>query len=305
MPGPTFQDELAVYGPANRRQPVSVAAAQAYCRQLARSHYENFLVVSLLLPKPLRQHFYNVYAYCRWADDLADETASPAQALDLLAWWEGELERCYAGEASHPVFIALRQTIDDFAIPREPFHDLLIAFRQDQQQTRYATFADLLDYCRYSANPVGELVLYLGKSWWPQTAELSASICTGLQLANHWQDVARDFANGRVYLPQEDMQRYGVTEDDLKIVPATPAFRELLRFEVDRAEEYLRAGEPLCGLISSALRSQVRLFVRGGLAILQEIRKAEYDVLSKRPQVRKSQQIKLLLQCWLTRGSPA
>lgn len=302
MPAPTFQEELAVYGPTTRHTAPPLAAALAYCRRLARSHYENFSVASLLLPASLRQHFYNVYAYCRWADDLADETASAPEALDLLSWWESELLRCYAGEATHPVFVALRSTIDEFAIPREPFQDLLVAFRQDQTQQRYGTFDELLDYCRYSANPVGRIVLYLGRCPTPQHFALSDSLCTGLQLANHWQDVARDYAKGRVYLPQEDLERFGVAEQALGARYASESFRGLLQFEVERAAQLLHDGAPLCREVAAPLRLQVTLFLHGGLAILDEIRRANYDVLARRPTVSRWRKVRLLAGAWLARG---
>lgn len=211
-----FAMELTRHGPAGEacRPAPSLEESFAYCRQLAETHYENFVVTSRLVPRPLRQHFANVYAYCRWSDDLADETTSRAESLDLLQWWEGELDACYAGQARHPVFVALRHTIGEFDIPAQPFHDLLNAFRQDQSVSRYETFADLLDYCRRSANPVGRMVLYLGRSHDEERGQLADSICTGLQLANFWQDVAQDWRRGRLYIPLEDCRRFGCGEAD-------------------------------------------------------------------------------------------
>ena len=207
-----FSRDLALYGPeAKIPKPLRPAQGRRYCRRLAHSHYENFTVVSWLLPRRLRQHFYNVYSYCRWADDLADEPGDPAKSLALLDWWEKELRDCYAGKFRHPVFVALAETIRRFEIPIDPFVDLLVAFRQDQRVHCYDNLAQLTEYCRYSANPVGRLILYLGKCHSPERAQLSDSICTGLQLANFWQDVARDYEMGRVYLPTAEQNRFGYT----------------------------------------------------------------------------------------------
>jgi squalene synthase HpnC len=298
MPAPPFAEQLVAWGPQATPSVPSLADAQAYCRELATSHYENFSVASWLLPKRLRPHFYHIYAYCRWADDLADETGDPARSLELLAWWEELLNRCYEGHAEHPVFVALRSTIETFAIPREPFRDLLTAFRRDQTSVRYKTFDELLEYCRYSANPVGRLVLYLGESYSAANETLSDHICTGLQLANHWQDVARDHARGRIYLPQEDLRRYGVSESMLGSTTAAPQVRDLLREHVERAESELRAGRALVDRVTPDLRWQVDLFVQGGLAILEEIRQQDYDVLHHRPQVSKWRKLRLVAGTW-------
>ena len=193
----TFSRDLKRYGPQVQvAEPPSLGRSRRYCRRLARRHYENFTVASRMLPRRLRQHFYNIYAYCRWADDLADEAGDPKRTLALLDWWEQHLHACYRGQAIHPVFIALDATIRKFAIPVDPFVDLLVAFRQDQRVRRYEDFGQLLNYCRYSANPVGRLVLYLGRCHTPERVLLADSICTGLQLANFWQDVAGRFRPG-------------------------------------------------------------------------------------------------------------
>jgi squalene synthase HpnC len=290
-------DDLERYGPDVSPPAPSLAEARDYCRRLARAHYENFSVASFLLPRALRQHFFHVYAYCRWSDDLADETADRAQSLKLLGWWEDELRACYAGRARHPVFTALRETIDEFAIPIEPFAELLTAFRQDQTTTWYATFDELLGYCRNSANPVGRLVLYLGRCHDEERGPLSDSICTGLQLANFWQDVARDRRKGRVYLPQESLRRFNVADADLDRPTATPEFKQLLRFEVDRAEQFLRTGLPLVERMPRGLAGDVWLFAQGGLRILDKIRASDYDVLATRPVVTKFDQMRLLVGC--------
>lgn len=291
---------FAQYGPAGQAPPPTLAVAQAYCRDLTRRHYENFTVASWLLPRNLRQPFANVYSYCRWADDLADEAADPQQSLELLDWWQRELDACYAGdEARHPVFVALRETIAEFEIPREPLADLLVAFRQDQLVTRYETLEQLLHYCRYSANPVGRLVLYLGRCHNDDTQRHSDAICTGLQLANHWQDVARDYRRGRIYLPQEILQRFDCPEEHLGRERATPEFKAALRQQVLWAFCYFDAGWPLPDLVSRAIRVEVKLFLAGGIAILEAIQRLDYDVLRQRPTISRRQKLELLLRAML------
>ncbi|MBI1346582.1 squalene synthase HpnC [bacterium] len=290
-----FLTELQHWGPTcDLTAPVSLSTAEAYCRQLATSHYENFPLVSWLLPKGLHQHFYNVYAYCRWADDLGDEVGDTAKSLDLLAWWRTELDRCYLGETSHPVFVALRSTINEFKIPREPFADLISAFEQDQTVREYDTFDQLRDYCRRSADPVGRIVLYLCRCVSEQNFAWSDSICTGLQLANFWQDVARDYNIGRIYLPREDYERFGVTRADFDQRASSPQFIELLRFEVERAREWLRQGQPLIGELPGRLQVDIDLFAQGGLKILDRIDGIDYRVWEQRPVVTKWDAIGLL-----------
>jgi squalene synthase HpnC len=297
--GWSFAEELNRYGPAaGSPTPVSLGQAQAYCRRVARAHYENFTVASWLLPRRLRQHFYNVYAYCRWSDDLADETGDAAESLDLLRWWEQQLDECYRGRAAHPVFVALSETIEQFEIPAEPFRHLLVAFRQDQHQTRYDTFDELLGYCRNSANPVGHLVLYLGRAFDEENARLSDEICTGLQLANFWQDVARDFDRGRVYLPRETLRRFGYDDAMLERREFNDAFADVMRFEVDRAEAFFERGRPLLRRVPSELRIDVDLFLRGGLAVLAAIRRESYNVWRRRPVVGKWRKLRLLWSAW-------
>jgi squalene synthase HpnC len=290
-----FERELRRYGPDRQTAPTAPAVAQAYCSRLARRHYENFTVASFLLPRRLRRHFHAVYAYCRWADDLADEIGDGSRALELLAWWRRELLHCYDGEPAHPVFVALRQTIRRFHIPPEPFLDLVTAFEQDQRVKRYQTYDELLGYCRNSANPVGRLVLYLGEAFDAERAALSDHICTALQLANFWQDVARDLDIGRVYLPREDMAGFGYREDDLQARRFTPAFAELMRFEVARARARFDRGASLVKLVPSDLQADVELFVAGGRGILGKIEAAGYDVLSRRPVLAKWEKAGLLL----------
>jgi squalene synthase HpnC len=253
----------------------------------------------------MRQHFANVYAYCRWADDLADQCRSPEESLALLDWWEGQLRSCYDGQAVHPVFVALSETVRQFDIPSDPFHDLLVAFRQDQRVTRYETLDELLEYCRHSANPVGRLILYLGRCHDAERARLSDSICTGLQLANFWQDVAEDWDRGRIYLPQARCRRFGYDESMFARREHNEALRRLLAAEVREAEGWLRGGLPLVEMVPRWMRLEVALFIQGGLAILAAIRRQDYDVWARRPVVSKLEKLRLAARCWwrLRRGT--
>lgn len=292
--GWAFAAELSRYGPDSPGPPPGLLAARSYCARVARTHYENFTVASVLLPRKLLPHFHAVYAYCRWADDLADETGGGEKAVSLLGWWRGELLRLYAGEVRHPVFVALADTVNQFAIPPEPFLDLLTAFEHDQRVKRYASFADVLSYCRNSANPVGRLVLHLFRCADGTRLSLSDEVCTGLQLANFWQDVARDFAIGRVYLPQEDLALFGVTEADIAEKRFSPAFAELMRFQVDRTRGFFERGRGLLPLLPREVRVDVELFIRGGEATLNAIERQRYDVLTRRPVIGKWEKLKLL-----------
>ncbi|MCI0459925.1 MAG: squalene synthase HpnC [Gemmataceae bacterium] len=278
-----FGRELARFGPQRSYGPCSLSWAQAYCGRLARTHYENFTVASFLLPRRLLQPFHAVYAYCRWADDLADEAGGGRKALGLLRWWREELLSCYTGRPRHPVLIALRPVIRAFDIPPQPFLDLLYAFEQDQMLKRYRTFNQLVRYCRHSANPVGHLVLYLFRCYDRERAALADHVCTGLQLANFWQDVARDLDIGRVYLPEEDRRRFGYSDDDLLGRRYTPAFAALLRHEVESARGFFYRGWPLVDRVPVAVRADVELFIRGGLAILRKIEEIDYNVWATRP----------------------
>ncbi len=297
--------------PASYRIPESAPSlreAQDYCEQLARNHYENFTVASWFLPSHLRQHFLNVYAYCRIADDLSDEVGDRQQSLELLDQWEQELQACYAGTPRHPVFVALAQTVQKFKIPQHEFSDLLIAFRQDQTVTRFETFDHLLGYCKYSANPVGHLVLYLGGYNDAERQHLSDCTCTALQLANFWQDVTVDYEKGRIYLPLEDLRRFGVSAEDIAQRRATSQFRELMRFEVERAREWFERGLPLLRKVDSELFVDIELFSRGGQEILNAIERQGFDVLSSRPVISKARKLWLvasgiLFQFWNFRSS--
>ena len=277
----------------------SLAEAHRYCECLARSHYENFAVATWFLPSRLRRHFYSVYAYCRISDDLGDEVGDPQHALELLDLWEGELNACYAGRPRHPVFVALAETVRACDIPRQPFADLLSAFRQDQRVSRYETFDDVLGYCRYSANPVGHLVLYVCGYRDPERQQLSDCTCSALQLANFWQDVAVDYGKGRIYLPLEDMRRFGVSQEDIAHGRATPQFLELMRFQVERARQWFQRGLPLAGKVDADLAVDIELFSRGGLEILQAIERQGYDVLSRRPIISRRRKLALVARAAL------
>lgn len=269
--------------------------AFAICEAIAREHYENFPVASLLIPSPSRRFIAAVYAFARTADDFADEGGrSPEERLRLLEEWGGKLRACYRGEADHPVFVALRATVRATQLPEDHLHRLLRAFRRDVVGGRYTTFEDLLGYCRDSANPVGRIVLHLFRAATEEAEGLSDRICTALQLANFWQDVASDFVRGRMYIPLEDFRRFGYTEDDLAQGVADDRFRALLRFEVERTEGLFRAGAPLLELTRGRLRMELAATLRGGRAILEGIERGGYDTLSRRPVLRRRDMIMLV-----------
>ncbi len=279
----------------------TVAEAEGYTRRLATSHYENFNVVSWLLPRRLHQHFYNLYAYCRWADDLGDEVSDPQKAMALLNDWDRELRDCYAGEVSHPVFIALRETISALDIPIEPFSDLLIAFRQDQTVRRYATWNDVFEYCRYSANPVGRMVLYLCGYRDAHRQGLSDATCTALQLANFWQDVSRDLEKGRINIPLEALAAHGLTEDDIVQRRFDARTVSLMKDLVARTRQLFAEGMPLARSVDPSLRVDIEMFSRGGLAVLEAIEAIGYNTLQRRPSIPKSKQLSLLLRAVVLR----
>jgi len=273
----------------------SLSESLQYTHWLATSHYENFHVVSFLLPKHLHQDFYNVYAYCRWADDLGDEIGDTQESLRLLDWWSGELNRMYAGETGHPVFVALRGTVEKYGIPPQPFADLVRAFIQDQTVTRYQDWAGVVDYCVYSANPVGRLVLYLCGYSDPERQRLSDATCTGLQLANFWQDVTVDQLKDRVYLPLDLLARNDYTVDDLFAHTFDDRFRRIMSEAVDYARGYFTTGLPLARLVNKRLSVDLELFSRGGMCILDKIEKQGFDVLSRRPKISKAERVRLLI----------
>lgn len=289
---PTLELEIARNLPA---QGCTVEEAQRYTRWLATHHYENFNVVSWLLPRRLHQHFYNLYAYCRWSDDLGDEVQDRARALELLDAWEHELRLSYSGQRpSHPVLIALHETVVAKKIPVVPFVDLLRAFRQDQKVLRYSTWDEMLHYCRFSANPVGHLVLYVCGYRDPERQRLSDFTCTALQLANFWQDVSRDLEKGRIYIPLDALAAHGVTEADIVQRRFSPHYVDLMKSLISRTRELFLAGLPLTERVDSALGIDLELFSRGGLAILDAIEARGYNTLEHRPALTKATKTRLV-----------
>jgi squalene synthase HpnC len=270
--------------------------ARAYCQRLAESHYENFHVASWFLPKRLRQHFHAIYAYCRISDDLGDEVGNREESLALLDLWQQELDACYRGEARHPVFVALAATVRERNIPQRPFNDLLVAFRRDQDIHRFATMEDVLEYCHFSANPVGHLVLYTCGYSDAERMRLSDFTCSALQLANFWQDVSVDYTKGRIYIPQADLARFNVTEEVVASGHATAEFVELMRYEVDSTRRMFQQGMPLIYSVDKELAVDLDLFSRGGLEILDAIERQGYDVLHSRPAISSSRKATLLLR---------
>ena len=277
--------------------PASLESAYHECVAIARSHYENFSVASRLMPRDVLPHVAAVYAYCRGVDDLGDEAAG--DRLALLDEWAAQLEQCYSGSPSEPRFLALQHTVAAFDIERQPFLDLIQANRMDQVNTRYETYDDLLEYCRHSANPVGHLYLTLIGKNDPERRALSDATCSALQLANFWQDVRRDHAMGRIYIPMEDMRRFGYTEQELARGEHTPAFRNLMAFQVERTRRLFEEGLPLVDTLDGIFKLHVKLFTLGGLRVLDAIEGQNYDVLSRRPTVTKARKTWLLAKTWL------
>ena len=279
---------------------VDLDEAYSLCERLARSHYENFTVVSWFLPGDIRRHLYAIYAFCRFVDDLGDEFAGDrSAALDL---WEEEIGRCFDGLPRHPYMIALQNTIRTFDIPREPFLKLVRANRIDQTVRRHATYDDLDYYCQHSANPVGHLVLYVCGYRDKERMRLADYTCTALQLTNFWQDVARDFAMGRIYIPQEDMERFGYSEEDLAAGVVNRPFREMMAFEVERARELFREGLDLVRTLDGRIRIDIALFSLGGMKVLDAIEARDYDVLTGRPELSRAARIGLMLRTALRVG---
>ena len=279
------------------RESPSLEEAYQLCVQLARSHYENFTVGTWLLPKTVLPHVCAVYAFCRTVDDLGDE--AEGDRLHLLDLWQEDLERCYSGTPRNVYLIALQHTIEAYDIPREPFLKLIEANRIDQRQQRHATYKDILHYCDHSANPVGHLFLHLFGYRDAERRHLSDFTCTALQLANFWQDVDRDYRMGRIYIPAEDMEHFGVTEEDLEKGVCTDAFRRLMAFEVERTRELFAQGASLTSQVDGVARLDIRLFTLGGLSVLDAIERQSYDVLRRRPVVTKRRKAWLLAKTLL------
>jgi squalene synthase HpnC len=281
-----------------------LATAEAFCRDVAGRHYENFTVATRLVPPRLRQHLANVYAFARWSDDLADEAASPVEAARDLASWRLGLEECFAGRPGHPVYLALSETVRQTGLTIEPFAHLLDAFEEDRAfdasgvAVRYADRDALVAYCRRSADPVGRIVLALEGCRDPALVAMSDSICTGLQLVNFWQDIRRDRLAGRIYLPRDDMQRHGVEEAMLDAPQAAAPLKGLLRAEVAWARECFDAGSPLEGFAPPVLRPAIGMFLAGGRAVADAIERAGFDTLARRPTVGKWSKLRLAASAW-------
>lgn len=265
---------------------IDLREAFAVCERITKSHYENFPVASLFFPRANRPYVAALYAFARTADDFADEgTLEPAERLRKLDEWQAHLDACYAGKASHPVFLALAKAVTATGIPHKLLSDLLVAFRMDVTKSRYRDFEEVLHYCRHSANPVGRIVLYIAGEYSDENAELSDRICTGLQLANFWQDLSVDVPRGRVYIPLEDLDRFGYTESDLQQRELKPAFLSLMDFQISRTRDLLRNGRRLIGETGKRVGFEINLTVRGGLAILAAVEQSGYDVLHRRPRL--------------------
>jgi squalene synthase HpnC len=285
-----------------------LSRAYAECEALARSHYENFPVASWLLPRPMRPHVAALYAFARVADDIADEGTAPARdRLAQLDAWQRRLHAAVAIEASEGaphehddlILVALAHSIRTLDLPIALFDDLVSAFGQDTMTSRYASWADVFDYCRRSANPVGRLVLRIGGYRDTSLDVSSDALCTALQLANFWQDVSVDYAKGRIYLPLESLRKFGVKEDDLANNRNTAAFCEMMRFEVERARDWFRQGQPLIGKVNKELAIDLDLFSRGGLEILNAIEKQGFAVLGRRPSISKPRKLALVARAAL------
>ncbi len=271
--------------------------AQAWCKHLAETHYENFHVATFFLPRVLRPHFYSVYGFCRTSDDLGDEVGDTVLATKLLAKWRGMLHECFEKPelSRHPVFVALQPSIDGCSLPVEPFDDLITAFEQDQVYTHHASLATLEEYSRFSANPVGRLVLLVSGYRDQELFGLSDEICTGLQLANFYQDVVTDWVDrGRRYLPADAMERFGVSNAQIEARQFDEPFRAMMQFLVDDARARLVHGRRIVDLVDRDLASTLALFVKGGLAILDAIAAQGYDTLRARPIVTKGVKLRLL-----------
>jgi squalene synthase HpnC len=296
-----LQPSAFIASPEAMRRTWKPAESLDYTRWLATHHYENFHVVSFLLPKRLHQDFYNVYSFCRWADDLGDEIGDTAESLRLLAWWRGELEAAYSGRASHPVFVALAETVQRCELPIAPFDDLIKAFEHDQTVTRYRNWDELFGYCRYSANPVGRLVLGLCGYRDEARQQLSDATCTALQLANFWQDVVIDLEKDRIYLPLDLLAAHGYPVEGLAARKFDTRFRGAMQEAVRVARELFLKGLPLAGMVDRRLGIDLELFSRGGLKVLDKIEGQDYDVLRARPAISKLERVGLLLGAVLHR----
>ena len=291
--------EQTIHGAHITAHEWSVDSAYRFCARLARSHYENFPVGSFLVSRPLRKHFYSIYAFARTADDFADEGISESitaqERLAMIDEWRAMLRESFAGRAAHPIFIALASTQKQFDLPVSLFEDLLSAFSQDVTTRRYEAFDDLLDYCRRSANPVGRLILMLFGYREEKFFRWSDDICTALQLTNHWQDVAVDLEKDRLYIPLEDIERFNLSVEDIKRGEATDSFRKLMQVELERTREMFARGKPLCRAVSGRLAFELRAIWTAGMRIGEKIKENDYDVFTRRPVVTSIDKIRILL----------
>jgi len=297
----TTEDSLASMAPPVLADHLSVSRAFEYCLKITRSHYENFPVASLAIPKKYRPYVATIYAFARTADDFADEKQFEGTRLDRLNEWDEKLENCVKGRANHPVFTALGETIRKFNLPVSLFSDLLTAFKMDTEVSRYQTFDQVLNYCRYSANPVGRIILYLFGFPAPRFLECSDAICTALQLANFWQDTAVDLEKDRIYIPHEDFVRFHYSEDELKKKICNENFRRLILFQAERTQRLFDQGKFLCGTIPGRLGFELRLTWLGGAAILKKIRNSGGNVLAHRPVLRKTDILKMFFGALMKR----
>lgn len=296
--GIVLQD-LNQFGPDANFPPLNLSQSKKYCKTLADRHYENFSIASLLVPRSIRQDFFNVYAFCRWSDDLADELGDSAKSLRYLGWWQHQLQECFHGRASHPVYRALQESIRIHGLPIKPFQDLLEAFVQDQHTTRYSTDQDLLGYCRGSANPIGRILLQFGKVESDHAKQLSDQICTGLQIANFCQDIRQDAMRGRIYLPKERWAQYPITENEILTGNVSCNLVHAMQDWVSTAQSHLIAGLPLVKHVPRWLARDIQLFARGGLTVLENISSVGFDVWTQPIEVTRKQKVRLLLQAIL------
>lgn len=283
---------------------IPIEEAFAHCEARARAHYENF-PVGLFVPKAKRPYVHALYAFARAADDFADEPAYEGSRLEKLDEWQRRLDAAYRAEADDPIFVALGETVRRLGIPKELLLDLLSAFRQDVGQRRYETWDELLDYCRRSADPVGRLVLLVFDQRDAAFGPLSDAICTALQLANHWQDLAIDLRKDRIYVPRELLARFGVSETDLAAARVTPAFTALMREAVGRTRALFERGRPLCDRVGRELRFELRLTWLGGSSILDGLERVGYDMFQRRPRHGWLDKARLAGRAWLWRPAAA
>jgi squalene synthase HpnC len=281
----------------------SLAEAFAYCERRTKAHYENF-PVGLLVPRARRPYVYALYTFARAADDFADEPIYEGVRQQKLDQWQALVEAAYRGEAEGPIFVALAETVRQLAIPKQLLLDLLSAFRQDTVKQSYATWDELIDYCRRSANPVGRLVLHVFEQKDAALPPLADAICTGLQLANHWQDAAIDYARGRVYVPEELQRRHGVSSFDFSSQRVGDGWRGLMAELIARTRAFFDAGRPLCDRVGRELRFEMRLTWLGGSSILDRIEAVGGDVFRRRPRHGLVDKAALAWRAWRWQAAP-